>query len=101
MQVPQDVMIFAGNANRPLAEEICACLGVTLGQAQVKRFSDAEVWVEIDENVRGKDVYIIQPTSRPANEHLMELLIMIDALKRASAERITAVIPYYGYARQE
>ena len=101
MQMPDDIMIFAGNANRPLAQEIGAYLGTHLGKAQVKRFSDAEVWVEIDENVRGKDVYIIQPTSRPANEHLMELLIMIDALKRASAERITAVIPYYGYARQD
>ncbi|MCC6272875.1 MAG: ribose-phosphate pyrophosphokinase [Deltaproteobacteria bacterium] len=97
----EDIKIFSGNANPALAQEICDSLGVQLGAAQVKRFSDGEVWVEIDENVRGKDVFIIQSTSRPANEHLMELLIMIDALKRASAERITAVMPYYGYARQD
>ncbi|MCC7345569.1 MAG: ribose-phosphate pyrophosphokinase [Deltaproteobacteria bacterium] len=97
----EDIKIFSGNANLGLAREICAALGVPLGAAQVKRFSDGEVWVEIDENVRGKDVFVIQSTSRPANEHLMELLIMIDALKRASAERITAVMPYYGYARQD
>jgi len=101
MQVTDNIKIFSGNANRPLAEEICKHLGIPLGNAQVKRFSDSEVWVEIDENVRGADVFIVQPTSRPANENLMELLIMIDALKRASAERITAVIPYYGYARQD
>jgi len=98
---PQSIKIFSGNSNRPLAEEICAVLKVPIAEAQVKRFSDGEVWVEIDENVRGQDVFIVQPTSRPANENLMELLIMIDALKRASAERITAVIPYYGYARQD
>ena len=101
MKATEALMIFSGNANVPLAREISESLGVPLGVAQVKRFSDAEVWVEIDENVRGKDVFIVQPTSRPANEHLMELLIMIDALKRASAERITAVVPYYGYARQD
>lgn len=101
MKVLENIKIFSGNANRPLAEEICKHLGIPLGNAQVKRFSDGEVWVEIDENVRGADVFIVQPTSRPANENLMELLIMIDALKRASAERITAVIPYYGYARQD
>lgn len=93
--------IFTGNANRPLAEEIVACLDMRLGDAQVKRFSDGETWVEIGENVRGVDVFVIQPTSFPANENLMELLILIDALKRASAGRITAVMPYYGYARQE
>ncbi len=101
MQVLNDMQVFAGNANRPLAEEIAKHLGIPLGEAQIKRFSDGEVWVEIDQNVRGMDVFIIQPTSAPANEHLMELLIMIDALKRASADRITAVIPYYGYARQD
>lgn len=97
----KDIRIFSGNANRPLAEEIAAYLGFPLGKAIVKRFSDSEVWVEIDENVRGMDAYIIQPTAKPANEHLMELLIMIDALKRASASTITAVLPYYGYARQD
>ncbi len=101
MQALNHIKIFSGNSNPALAEEICQSLGVPLGSAQVKRFSDGEVWVEIDENVRGKDVFIVQSTSRPANENLMELLIMIDALKRASAERITAVIPYYGYARQD
>ncbi len=101
MKPREDIMIFSGNANQPLAKEICQEVGVPLGNAQVTRFSDGEVWVEIDENVRGRDVFIIQPTSRPANENLMELLIMIDALKRASAERITAVMPYYGYARQD
>jgi len=97
----KDMMIFSGNANQPLAEEISKTLGIPLGDAQVKRFSDAEVWVEIDQNVRGRDVFVIQPTCMPANEHLMELLIMIDALRRASADRISAVIPYYGYARQD
>lgn len=101
MQTREQIQIFSGNANLPLAEEICACLKVPLGNAQVKRFSDEEIWVEIDENVRGKDVFVVQATSRPANEHLMELLIIVDALKRASAERITAVLPYYGYARQD
>jgi ribose-phosphate pyrophosphokinase len=101
LKVLENIKVFSGNANRPLSEEICKSLGVSLGNAQVKRFSDGEVWVEIDENVRGADVFIVQPTSRPANENLMELLIMIDAFKRASAERITAVIPYYGYARQD
>jgi ribose-phosphate pyrophosphokinase len=97
----KDMQIFAGNANRALAEEIAQHLGISLGNAQVKRFSDGEIWVEVDENVRGRDTFIIQPTCSPANEHLMELLIMVDALKRASADRITAVIPYYGYARQD
>jgi ribose-phosphate pyrophosphokinase len=93
--------IFTGNANRPLAEEICAHLNVPLGQCLVKRFSDGEVYLQILENVRGADVFVVQPTSNPGDRHLMELLLMIDALKRASAERITAVIPYYGYARQD
>jgi ribose-phosphate pyrophosphokinase len=97
----KDMMIFSGNANPPLAQEIAQLLGIPLGDAQVKRFSDGEVWVEIDQNVRGRDVFVIQPTCNPANEHLMELLIIIDALRRASADRITAVMPYYGYARQD
>ena len=93
--------IFTGNANRPLAEKICQYLGVPLGEALVGRFSDGEIMVEFRENVRGKDVFVIQPTSMPANEHIMELLIMIDALKRASDMSITAVLPYYAYARQD
>lgn len=96
-----DIKVFTCNAHPELAEEIAKCLGVTLGKSEVLRFSDGEVSVKIDEKVRGTDVFIIQPTSTPANEHLMELLIMIDAMKRASAGRITAVIPYYGYARQD
>lgn len=96
-----DIKVFTCNAHPALAEEIAKCLGVTLGKSEVLRFSDGEVSVKIDEKVRGTDVFIIQPTSTPANEHLMELLIMIDAMKRASAGRITAVIPYYGYARQD
>jgi len=96
-----NLKIFTGNANRPLAEAICSNLDIRLGNSLVTKFSDGETWVEINENVRGADVFVIQPTSYPANEHLMELLIMIDALKRASADRITAVIPYYGYARQD
>jgi ribose-phosphate pyrophosphokinase len=94
-------VILSGNSNRPLAEQICKRLGKTLGRAEVRRFSDGEVFVEIGENVRGRDVYVIQSTSGPVNETLMELLIMIDALKRASAKEITAVLPYYGYARQD
>ena len=93
--------IFSGNANIPLAQEICDILHVPLGQATVKSFSDGEIMVEIGENVRGRDVHVIQSTCEPANHHLMELLVMIDALKRASAETITAVIPYFGYARQD
>lgn len=99
--IHEEIMVFSGNSNLPLAKEICESLGVPLGKAEVRRFSDGEVWVEVQENVRGKDVFIVQSTSHPANENLMELLIMVDALKRASAERITAVIPYYGYARQD
>jgi len=93
--------IFAGNSNRELAKEICKYLDIPLGQADVSRFPDGEIKVKIEENVRGEDVFIIQSTCPPANEYLMELLIMIDAIRRASAGRITAVIPYYGYARQE
>jgi ribose-phosphate pyrophosphokinase len=93
--------ILTCNSNRPLAEAISAYLGLPLTQASVRRFSDMEVFVEIHENVRGEDVFVIQSTSYPANDHLMELLVTLDALKRASARRVTAVIPYYGYARQD
>lgn len=93
--------IFPGNSSRILAGDICARLGISLGEASVSAFSDGETRVEIDENVRGMDVFIVQSTSTPVNNNLMELLIMIDALKRASADRITAVMPYYGYARQD
>ena len=93
--------LFSGNANRPLAEAIARFLKMRLSEGKVSHFSDGETWVEIDDNVRGADVFVIQPTSPPVNEHLMELLIIIDALRRASADRITAVIPYYGYARQD
>ena len=93
--------IFSGTANEALADEICAFLGMTRGQAQVTRFSDGEAYCQIQENVRGADVFVLQPTCRPVDEHLMELLLMIDALKRASARRITAVVPYYGYSRQD
>src|ERR1700722_19204842 len=93
--------IFGGTANEALAEEVCAFLGLTRGQALVTRFADGEAYVQIQENVRGADVFVIQPTCRPVDEHLMELLLMIDSLKGASARRITGVIPYYGYARQD
>jgi ribose-phosphate pyrophosphokinase len=94
-------MVFTGNANRALAKDIVRHLNITLGRANVDMFSDGEIMVEIGENVRGKDVFVIQPTCAPTNNHVMELLVMIDALKRACASRITAVIPYYGYARQD
>lgn len=97
----KELKIFCGNANRELADEIVEYLGVPLGEAKVKRFQDGEITVAIDESVRGADVFIVQPTCNPTNDNIMELLIMIDALKRASARRITPVIPYYGYARQE
>lgn len=97
----KELKIFCGNANRQLAEEISEYLGVTLGEAKVKRFQDGEIAIEINESVRGADVFVLQPTCNPTNDNIMELLIMIDALKRASARRITPVIPYYGYARQE
>jgi ribose-phosphate pyrophosphokinase len=93
--------LVAGNSNRPLAEEIAAYLNLSLAKATVRRFADMEIFVEILENVRGEDVFVVQSTSFPANDHVMELLIVIDALRRASARRITAVIPYYGYARQD
>jgi ribose-phosphate pyrophosphokinase len=93
--------LLAGNSNRPLAEAIAAFLGMPLTNATVQRFADMEVFVEIHENVRGEDVFLIQSTSYPANDNLMELLVCIDALRRASAQRITAVVPYFGYARQD
>ncbi len=95
------MMIFTGNANPKLAADIASHLMLKLGQAQVNKFSDGEVAVEIEENVRGQDVFVIQPTCAPTNDNLMELMVMIDALRRASAMRITAVIPYFGYARQD
>ena len=96
-----ELSIFSGSSNRPLAEEICKFIGSPLGEAVVTSFPDGESFVKINENVRGRDVFIIQPTSTPANHHIMELLIMIDAARRASAQRITAVLPFYGYARQD
>eukprot|EP01032_Pedospumella_encystans_P031318 gene31318-35352_t len=93
--------VFAGNSNRQLAEAICSYLNVPLGKASVRRFADQEIFVEIQENVRGEDVFVVQSTSFPTNDHLMELLIMIDAFRRSSARRITAVLPYFGYARQD
>jgi ribose-phosphate pyrophosphokinase len=95
------IRVFSGNSNPELAQKICSCLSVPLGSARVRCFSDGEVMVEIGENVRGRDVYVIQSTCAPTNDNLMELLVMTDALKRASAATITAVIPYYGYARQD
>jgi ribose-phosphate pyrophosphokinase len=96
-----NTVLFTGNANPVLAQEMASHLGVTLGQAQVGRFSDGEVSVEIQQNVRARDVFVVQSTCAPTNENLMELAFMVDALKRASARRITAVIPYFGYARQD
>src|SRR5512145_3110966 len=100
-QAGADLKIFAGNSNPPLAQEICGYLQIPLGKAIVETFSDGESKIEIRENVRGGDVFVIQSTCAPGNNNLMELLLMLDAFKRASAERITAVIPYYGYARQD
>ncbi len=97
----RDWVILSGTANRPLTEKICERLGKPLGQIDIRRFSDAEIFAEIGENVRGRDCYVVQSTCRPVNDNLMELLIIIDALKRASAKEITAVLPYYGYARQD
>jgi len=100
-RVDDKFKIFSGTANEPLADEVCNFLGLHRGASQVTRFRDGECYVQIQENVRGADVFVLQSTCRPVDEHLMELLLMIDALKRASARRITAVIPYYGYARQD
>ena len=101
MPTARDFKVFAGNSNLPLARRICEHLKRPLGTAEVGRFSDGEIQIEIGENVRGQDTFIIQSTCPPANDHIMELLIMCDALKRASAQSITAVIPYFGYARQD
>ncbi len=98
---PDRLKIFSGTANLCLAEEICASLGLELGNLMLETFSDGEVYLQFQENVRGADVFLIQPTCRPVDHNLMELLLMIDAAKRASADRITAVLPYYGYARQD
>lgn len=97
----RDIRIFSGNAHMQLAEEIAAHLDMPLCKADVRKFSDGEIFVELKENVRGSDVFVVQPTCTPVNDHLMELVIMVDALRRASARRITAVVPYYGYARQD
>lgn len=99
--MPEGIKLFSGNAHKELADEVAAYLGIPVGDAIVTQFSDGEIDVYINENVRGHDVFVIQPTSTPVNDNIMELLLMIDALKRASAKRITAVMPYYGYARQD
>ena len=94
-------MVFTGNANPDLAKKIVEHLGMTLGDASVDQFSDGEIAVELNVNVRGRDVFVVQPTCAPTNDNLMELIVMVDALRRASAGRITAVVPYFGYARQD
>ena len=99
--MPNNLMVFTGNANRELADNIAKHIGIPLGDASISKFSDGEISVELNENVRGKDVFLIQPTCAPTNDSIMELLLMADALHRASANRITAVIPYFGYARQD
>jgi ribose-phosphate pyrophosphokinase len=99
--MPEGIKFFTGNAHQDLAKEIAGYLDIPVGDATVTEFSDGEIMVQINENVRGSDVFVLQPTSMPVNRHLMELLLMVDALKRASARRITAVLPYYGYARQD
>lgn len=99
--MPEGIKLFSGNAHKELADEVAKYLSIPVGEAVIKHFSDGEIDVQIKENVRGHDVFIIQPTSTPVNDNIMELLLMVDALKRASAKRITAVMPYYGYARQD
>jgi ribose-phosphate pyrophosphokinase len=101
VQEDRNLLVFTGNANRPLAEAVCRELGIRLGKAQVGRFSDGEVQVEIEENVRRQEVFVLQPTCAPSAENLVELLVLIDALKRASVSSVTAVVPYFGYARQD
>jgi ribose-phosphate pyrophosphokinase len=101
VQNDRNLLVFSGNANRPLAEAVCKELGIRMGKALVSRFSDGEVQVEIEENVRRQEVFVIQPTNAPSAENLVELLVLIDALKRASVSSITAVVPYFGYARQD
>ena len=96
-----ELKVFSGSAHADLTKEIAACLGVSVGQARLRRFPDTEVSFQIDENIRGTDVFVVQPTCAPVDQHLMELMIMIDAFRRSSAARITAVVPYYGYARQD
>ena len=98
---PDRIKIFTGSANPALAEELCGCLGIPVGKASLRQFADGEAYIQILENVRGADVFVVQPTCTPVDRHLMQLLFMIDALKRSSAERVTAVLPYYGYARQD
>lgn len=97
----RDLKVISGNAHQELAKEIADHLNIPLSDTDVRKFSDGEIFVEIKENVRGADVFVVQPTCTPVNDHLMELVIMVDALRRASARRITAVVPYYGYARQD
>ncbi len=97
----RDLKIFSGNAHKQLADEIATYLNIPVSKADLRKFSDGEIFVELKENVRGADVFLVQPTCTPVNDHLMELVIMVDALRRASARRITAVVPYYGYARQD
>jgi ribose-phosphate pyrophosphokinase len=101
VQTDRNLLVFSGNANRPLAEAVCKELGIRMGKALVSRFSDGEVQVEIEENVRRQEVFVIQPTNAPSAENLVELLVLIDALKRASVSSVTAVVPYFGYARQD
>ena len=101
MLIDKNMMVFSGNANRPLAKEIARYLNIPLGKAFVSSFSDGEIQVEIAEHVRGRDVFIVQPTCKPTNDNIMELLVMVDALRRAASSRITAVIPYFGYSRQD
>src|SRR5688572_32025348 len=96
-----EMKIFCGSAHRQLAQEICDCVGAPLGDATVSTFPDGETYVKINENIRGRDVFIVQPTCPPTNQNLMELLILVDAARRASAARITTVIPFFGYARQD
>ena len=101
MKNDKPLMIFSGNSNKQLAVDVASHLKLSVGKASVSTFSDGEVSVEIQENVRGQDIFIIQPTCQPTNNHLMELMIMTDALRRSSVERITAVVPYFGYSRQD
>jgi len=98
---PERIKIFSGSANPALTEELCGHLGIPVGKASLRQFADGEAYIQILENVRGADVFVVQPTCTPVDRHLMQLLFMIDALKRSSAERVTAVLPYYGYARQD
>ena len=101
MDTPKNIRVYSGSAHPQLSRDIADYLGISLGRVHLERFPDGEIWVQFEENVRRSDVFLIQPTCSPVNENLMELLIMIDAARRASAGRITAVLPYYGYARQD